>query len=151
MQYRGDVQAPDQRAAEAEAVRQFKLSDDERKRLVLQERETPDVNHPNDRWRETADAETRRQHPDQYWCVRDDDGPVQYFWHELRVTRDEYLAHSLTLSANGRQDVRVIDDRPGGFNLYGRPLGDFLPRNTRRAGRVGFAEPLAEGVRRARR
>jgi hypothetical protein len=39
MQYRGDVQAPDQRSAEAEAVRQFKLSDDERKRLVLQERD----------------------------------------------------------------------------------------------------------------
>ena len=38
-QYRGDVKAPDQRSAEAEAVRQFKLSDDERKRLVLQERD----------------------------------------------------------------------------------------------------------------
>jgi hypothetical protein len=37
-QYRGDVKAPDQRSAEAEAVRQFKLSDDERKRLVVQER-----------------------------------------------------------------------------------------------------------------
>jgi hypothetical protein len=41
MQYRGDVQAPDQRSAEAEAVRQFKLSDEERKRLVLQERDSP--------------------------------------------------------------------------------------------------------------
>jgi hypothetical protein len=40
MQYRGDVQAPDQRSAEAEAVRQFKLSDEERKRLVLQERDS---------------------------------------------------------------------------------------------------------------
>jgi hypothetical protein len=39
MQYRGDVQAPDQRSAEAEAVRQFNLSDDERKRLVVQARE----------------------------------------------------------------------------------------------------------------
>jgi hypothetical protein len=37
-QYRGDVEAPDQRSAEAEAVRQFKLSDEERKRLVVQER-----------------------------------------------------------------------------------------------------------------
>ena len=46
-----------------------------------------------DRWRETADAETRRKHADGYWCVRDDEG-VQYFWHELPVTRDEYLAHS---------------------------------------------------------
>jgi hypothetical protein len=41
MQYRGDVQAPDQRSAEAEAVMQFKLSDEERKRLVLQERDSP--------------------------------------------------------------------------------------------------------------
>ena len=39
LQYRGDVQARDQRSAEAEAVRQFKLSDDERKRLVVQERD----------------------------------------------------------------------------------------------------------------
>jgi hypothetical protein len=38
LQYRGDVQAPDQRSAKAEAVRQFKLNDEERKRLVLQER-----------------------------------------------------------------------------------------------------------------
>jgi hypothetical protein len=37
-QYRGDVKAPDQRSAEAEAVRQFNLSDDERKHLVVQER-----------------------------------------------------------------------------------------------------------------
>jgi hypothetical protein len=36
LQYRGDVQA--QRSAKAEAVRQFKLNDEERKRLVLQER-----------------------------------------------------------------------------------------------------------------
>jgi hypothetical protein len=47
----------------------------------------------DDRWRETADAETRRQHPVGYWCVRDDEG-VRCFWHELTVTRDEYLAHS---------------------------------------------------------
>ena len=45
------------------------------------------------RWRETADAGTRRQHADGYWCVADDEG-VQYFWHELAATRDEYLAHS---------------------------------------------------------
>ena len=48
----------------------------------------------NARWRETADAATRMQHPDQYWCVRDDDGPGQYFWAEQTVSREEYLAHS---------------------------------------------------------
>ena len=26
----------------------------------------------NDRWRETADAATRAQYPDEYWCVADD-------------------------------------------------------------------------------
>ena len=44
-------------------------------------------------WRATAKAATRMQHPDQYWCVRDDDGP-QYFWAEQIVSRAEYLAHS---------------------------------------------------------
>jgi hypothetical protein len=39
MQNRGDVQAPDQRSAEAEAARQFNLSDDERKRPVVQARD----------------------------------------------------------------------------------------------------------------
>jgi hypothetical protein len=33
-----DVQAPDERAAEAAAVTQFSLSDEQRKRLVVQER-----------------------------------------------------------------------------------------------------------------
>ena len=35
----------------------------------------------NDRWRETADAATRAQYPDEYWCVVDD-GWTQYFWGE---------------------------------------------------------------------
>jgi hypothetical protein len=27
----------------------------------------------DDRWRETADAVTRMQYPDEYWCIADDD------------------------------------------------------------------------------
>jgi hypothetical protein len=38
-QYLGDVQAPDERAAETAAVAEFNLSDEQRKRLVVQERE----------------------------------------------------------------------------------------------------------------
>ena len=38
-------------------------------------------NPNNARWRETADAATRAQYPDEYWCVADD-GWVQYFWAE---------------------------------------------------------------------
>jgi hypothetical protein len=34
----GDVQAPDEGAAEAGAVSEFKLSDEQRKRLLVQER-----------------------------------------------------------------------------------------------------------------
>jgi hypothetical protein len=34
----GDVQAPDAKAAEAEAVAEFKLNDEKRKRLVVQKR-----------------------------------------------------------------------------------------------------------------
>ena len=34
----GDVQAPDEKTAEAEAVAEFKLNDEQRKRLVVQER-----------------------------------------------------------------------------------------------------------------
>jgi hypothetical protein len=37
--YLGDVQAPDEKAAEAAAVVEFKLSDDQRKRVVVSERE----------------------------------------------------------------------------------------------------------------
>ena len=37
--YLGDVQAADEGAAEAAAVSEFKLSDEQRKRLVVQERE----------------------------------------------------------------------------------------------------------------
>jgi hypothetical protein len=37
--YLGDVQAPDEKAAEAAAVVEFKLTDDQRKRVVVQERE----------------------------------------------------------------------------------------------------------------
>jgi hypothetical protein len=37
--YLGDVQASDERAAEAAAVEEFKLSDDQRKRVVVQERD----------------------------------------------------------------------------------------------------------------
>jgi hypothetical protein len=36
--YLGDVQAPDEGAAEAAAVSEFKLSDEQRKRLLVQER-----------------------------------------------------------------------------------------------------------------
>ena len=36
--YLGDVQAYDERAAEAAAVSEFKLSDEQRKRLLVQER-----------------------------------------------------------------------------------------------------------------
>jgi hypothetical protein len=36
--YLGDVQAPDEGAAEAGAVSEFKLSDEQRKRLLVQER-----------------------------------------------------------------------------------------------------------------
>ena len=32
--------------------------------------------------------------PEPVWCVRDDDGLTQYFWAELPVTRNEYLANS---------------------------------------------------------
>ena len=35
----GDVQAPDAKAAEAEAVAEFKLNDEQRKRLVVQARD----------------------------------------------------------------------------------------------------------------
>ena len=35
----GDVQAPDERAAEAEAVVEFNLSADQRRRVVVQERD----------------------------------------------------------------------------------------------------------------
>jgi hypothetical protein len=45
------------------------------------------------RWRVTADAATRMQYPDEYWCVADD-GWVQYFWAEQTVSREEYLANS---------------------------------------------------------
>ena len=38
-EYLGDVQAPDQKAAEAAAVTQFDLSEEQRKRLVVRERE----------------------------------------------------------------------------------------------------------------
>jgi hypothetical protein len=34
----GDVQAPDRETAEAAAVEKFKLNDEQRKRLILQER-----------------------------------------------------------------------------------------------------------------
>jgi hypothetical protein len=37
--YLGDVQATDENAAEAAAVVEFKLTDDQRKRVVVQERE----------------------------------------------------------------------------------------------------------------
>jgi hypothetical protein len=45
------------------------------------------------RWRETADAVTRMQYPDEYWCIADDDW-VQYLWAEQRVSREEYLTNS---------------------------------------------------------
>ena len=35
----GDVQAPDEKTTEAEAVAEFKLNDEQRKRLVVQERD----------------------------------------------------------------------------------------------------------------
>ena len=35
----GNVQAPDEKTAEAEAVVEFKLNDEQRKRLVVQERD----------------------------------------------------------------------------------------------------------------
>jgi hypothetical protein len=38
-QHIGDVQATDERAAAAAAVREFNLSDEQRKRLVVQERD----------------------------------------------------------------------------------------------------------------
>ena len=44
-------------------------------------------------WSESAEVAKRRQRPEQYWCVRDETG-VQYFLHELTVTREEYLTHS---------------------------------------------------------
>lgn len=47
----------------------------------------------HERRRETADAATRVQYPEEYWCVADD-GWVQYFWAEQTVTREEYLANS---------------------------------------------------------
>ena len=37
----GDVQAPDAKTAEAAAVAEFKLDDEQRKRLVVQERDEP--------------------------------------------------------------------------------------------------------------
>jgi hypothetical protein len=37
--YLGDVEAADERAAEAAAVEEFKLSDEQRKRVVVQERD----------------------------------------------------------------------------------------------------------------
>ena len=37
--YLGDIQAPDEKSAEAAAAVQFKLSDEQRKRIVLQERD----------------------------------------------------------------------------------------------------------------
>jgi hypothetical protein len=39
-EYIGDVQAPDREAAEATAVAEFKLDDEQRKRLVVQERDS---------------------------------------------------------------------------------------------------------------
>jgi hypothetical protein len=38
-QYLGDVHAPDQKAAEAAAIAEFKLDEEQRKRLVVRERE----------------------------------------------------------------------------------------------------------------
>jgi hypothetical protein len=38
LQYLGDVQAANERAAEAAAITQFKLSEEQRKRLVVRER-----------------------------------------------------------------------------------------------------------------
>jgi hypothetical protein len=37
--YLGDMQAPDARAAEAAAITEFNLDDEQRKRLVVQERD----------------------------------------------------------------------------------------------------------------
>ena len=37
--YLGDIQAPDEKSAEAAAAVEFKLSDEQRKRIVLQERD----------------------------------------------------------------------------------------------------------------
>jgi hypothetical protein len=37
----GDVQAPEEKTAEAEAVAEFKLNEEQRKRLVVQERDGP--------------------------------------------------------------------------------------------------------------
>jgi len=37
--YLGDVQAPDEKSAEAAAAVEFKLSDEQRKRVVVQERD----------------------------------------------------------------------------------------------------------------
>jgi hypothetical protein len=47
----------------------------------------------DDRWRGIADAVTRMQYPEEYWCIADDDW-VQYFWAEVTVSREEYLANS---------------------------------------------------------
>ena len=64
-------------------------------RLVVQEGDVASMISPleNERWLETADAASRQEHPDGYWCILDENG-VQYFWHEQTVTRDEYLGHS---------------------------------------------------------
>ena len=78
----------------------------------------------DDRWRETADAATRMQNPDGYWCVRDDDR-VLYFWHELTVGRDRRprrvprLLRQRRLRMKGRiTSPEMCPLRPKGLSRY---------------------------------
>ncbi len=42
------------------------------------------------------DFETRIEHPQYYWChaYGPAQAPVEYFWNETPVTREEYLKYS---------------------------------------------------------
>jgi hypothetical protein len=55
--YLGDVQAPDEASAEAAAVVEFKLSEDQRKRVVVQERDQP----------ATRASDGPQRHPQSVW------------------------------------------------------------------------------------
>ena len=64
----GNVQAPNAKAAEAAAIADYKLDEEQRKRLVVQEREkTMRKQKETKAGNETADSRKRRQQMNGYW------------------------------------------------------------------------------------
>jgi hypothetical protein len=45
------------------------------------------------RWYDEADRETREAHPNGYW-FHAFNGPPEYWWHEQRISEEEYRANA---------------------------------------------------------